>query len=227
MSLTKDIRDLLTLRITRQQMLEFSNKHLIAGIIGTWIVGMGRYWDDPKASLLQHLGMGSVIYIFCLAAFIWLILLPFKIERWNYKTVLTYISLTSFPAIFYAIPVERFFSIATSNTMNVWFLAIVALWRLLMLYDFLKKFTLLSTGNIITVTLMPVCLIISVLTILNLHNVVFEIMGGIRNPTPHDASYFILMFLTGVSLICSIPLLIAYVAGIINRQKRLKQNEQK
>jgi hypothetical protein len=220
MGVTNYIFRLLTFRLTRDEMLNFNYIHLIAGIIGTWIVGMGRYWDDPKASTLQHLGLGSVIYIFILAAFIWLILLPFKIEKWSYKTVLTFISLTSFPAIFYAIPVERFYSIATANTLNVWFLAIVALWRLCLLYYFLKHFTQLSVGNIITVTLMPICLIISTLTALNLHKVVFDIMGGYREPTAHDGAYGVLMFLTVISVILTIPLLIAYGVGIYNRQKK-------
>jgi Yip1 domain len=211
---------LLTFKLTREEMLNFNSIHLMAGIIGTWIVGMGRYWDDPKASLLQHLGLGSVIYIFILAGFIWLILLPFKIEKWSYKTVLTFIALTSFPAIFYAIPVERFFTIAAANTMNVWFLAIVALWRLCLLYYFLKHFTQLSVGNIMTVTLMPICLIISTLTALNLHKVVFDIMGGYREPTAHDGAYGVLMFLTVISVILTIPLLIAYGVGIYNRQKK-------
>lgn len=212
---------LLTFKLRRNEMRGFNNKHLIAGILGTWVVGMGRYWDDTKANLLQHLGLGSVIYIFVLSAFIWLILLPYKIDKWSYKIVLTFIALTSFPAIFYAIPVERFFSISTANSMNVWFLAIVAIWRLCLLFYFLKHFTQLSTGNIVTVTFMPICLIISVLTILNLHNVVFEIMGGIRNPSPHDSSYLVLMMLTGLSMILAIPLLIAYCVGIYySRQKK-------
>lgn len=220
MNILNYIIRLLTFKLTREEMLQFNNKHLLAGIVGTWIVGMGRYWDDPKASLLQHLGLGSVIYIFILAGFIWLILLPFKIEKWSYKTVLTFIALTSFPAIFYAIPVEQFFSIATANTMNVWFLAIVALWRLCLLYYFLKHFTQLSAGNITTVTLMPICLIISTLTALNLHKVVFDIMGGYREPTAHDGAYGVLMFLTVISMILTIPLLIAYGVGISNRQKK-------
>lgn len=219
MGIVNYILKLLTFKITRDEMLGFNNKHLVAGIIGTWIVGMGRYWDDTKASLLQHLGLGSVIYIFLLTGFIWLILLPFKIDKWNYKTVLTFIALTSFPAIFYAIPVERFFSIATANTMNVWFLAIVAVWRLCLLYYFLKHFTQLSVGNIITVTLMPICLIITTLTALNLHKVVFNIMGGFTDPTPHDGAYGVLMFLTVISVILTIPLLIAYGVGINNRRK--------
>ena len=203
-------------------MLQLNSRHFIAGLAGTWIVGMGRYWDDKGASLLQHLGLGSVIYIFVLAAFIWLILKPFLIDNWSYFIVVTFIGLTSFPAIFYAIPVERIFSIGTANTINVWFLAIVAAWRLGLLYYFLKHFTKLSAGNILTVTLMPICLIISVLTILNLHRVVFNIMGGMRDPTPHDSSYFVLMLLTGISAILTLPLLLAYGVGIYYRHKNRK-----
>ena len=220
MNIFHTIIKLLTFRLTREEMLEFNKKHLIAaGLIGTWVVGMGRYWDDSGASLLQHLGLGSIIYIFVLAGFIWLILKPFRISQWNYLRVLTFISLTSFPAIFYAIPVERFFTIQTANSMNAWFLAIVAAWRLGLLYYFLKHFTRLSTGNILTVTFMPICLIISTLTVLNLHRVVFEMMGGIRNPTPHDTSYAILLLLTVISMILTLPLLIAYGVGIYSSRK--------
>ncbi len=218
MNIINTIIKLLTFRLKKDEMLLFDNKIFIVGLIGTWIVGMGRYWDDPKAELLQHLGMGSVIYIFALALFIWLILLPFKIENWKYFTVLTFIALTSFPAIFYAIPVEKFYSIKTSNIINVWFLAIVALWRLALLFYFLKQFTQLKTWNIITVTLMPICLIISTLTILNLHHVVFNVMGGFREPTAHDATYMILMLLTGLSIVLTIPLLISYGMGIYYRR---------
>ncbi len=218
----KTIIRLLTFKLSREEMLQFNKTHFIAGLIGTWIVGMGRYWDDPEAKLLQHLGLGSVIYIFALAFLIWLILKPFELEKWNYFIVVTFIGLTSFPAIFYAIPVERFLSIKTANSVNVWFLAIVAAWRLGLLYYFLKQFTRLSTWNILIVTLMPICLIISILTVLNLHRVVFNIMGGVRDPTPHDSSYTVLMFLTGISLILILPLIIAYVIAIYKRTNELK-----
>lgn len=212
---------LLTFRLTRDEMLQFNKSQFIAGLIGTWIVGMGRYWDDPGAKLLQHLGLGSVIYIFVLAAMIWIIVLPFKVEKWHYFLVLTFISLTSFPAIFYGIPVERFFSIEVANRINVWFLAIVAAWRLALLFYFLSKFTKLNLGNIITVTLMPMCLIISILTALNLQRVVFNIMGGVRTPTAHDGAYSVLVTLTALSVILIGPLIIAYGYGIYKRRKYL------
>jgi len=219
-SIPSAILKLLTFRLSREQMLHFSKvKYFLAGLIGTWLVGMGRYWDDPGAKFLQHLGLGSVIYIFVLALFIWLIMLPFKIDNWKYLIVLTFISLTSFPAIFYGIPVERFYSMEVANQINVWFLAVVALWRLALLFYFLKVFTRLPVWNIITVTLLPVCLIISVLTMLNLHRVVFDVMGGFRSPTAHDASYMVLTALTVISLGLSGPLLLAYGWAIYQRRK--------
>jgi len=224
MNTIKTIIKLLSLQLSRDEKLNFSKRDFIVGLIGTWIVGMGRYWDDSEAKLLQHLGLGSVIYIFVLAFIIWLIVKPFLVEDWNYFTVLTFISLTSFPAIFYAIPVERIVSIEIANTMNVWFLAIVAAWRLLLLFYFIYQFTRLSVLNILTITLMPICLIISVLTALNLHRVVFNIMGGIRNPTSHDSTYGVLVILTMGSIILIGPLLISYAVGIYNRRNKLKKH---
>jgi hypothetical protein len=215
---------LLGFRLTRDEMLQFNWKHFAIGLIGTWIVGMGRYWDDEGARLIQHLGLGSVIYIFTLALIIWLLVKPFRVENWTYFTVVTFIGLTSFPAVFYAIPVERFFSIETANTLNVWFLAIVALWRLLLLYYFLKKFTRMKL-NVLTITLMPICVIITTLTALNLHRVVFDIMGGRRNVTPHDDAYSILIGLTVVSAILTLPLIISYGVGIYLRGKKLRAGQ--
>ena len=63
MSVFRDVLRLLTFRSKRNDFLNFDQKHLIVGIIGTWIVGKVRYWDDPDAYILQHLGFGSVIYI--------------------------------------------------------------------------------------------------------------------------------------------------------------------
>jgi hypothetical protein len=216
---------LLTFRITREEILNFTlQRHFLVGLIGTWIVGMGRYWDDPGAKLLQHIGLGSVIYIFVLAAFIWLIVKPYVVDDWTYPTVLTFISLTSFPAIFYAIPVERFMSIESANTANVWFLAIVALWRLCMLYYFIRTFTRLGHGDTLTATFLPMGLIITALTYLNLQRAVFDVMGGVRNATPHDSAYVVLLLLTLVSIVITPILLIAYGIGIYFRYKKWKQD---
>ncbi len=219
-TMLKTILQLLTFRISKIEIESFEKQHFMAGLIGTWIVGMGRYWDDPGAHLGQHLGLGSVVYIFVLALLIWLVILPFRVKGWNYFTVLTFISLTSFPAILYAIPIERFVDIETAASVNAWFLAVVAAWRLGLLFYFLKKFTELSTTYIALGTLLPMTGIIAMLTYLNLERAVFNIMGGIRNSTSADAAYQILVTLTMLSTFAFIPLLVAYLAAIYTRRNQ-------
>ena len=218
---------LLSFGFTRADVLAFDRRHFLAGLFGTWLVGMGRYWDDPGARLLQHLGLGSVVYIFVLAAFIWLLIKPLRVADWTYFRVLTFIALTSFPAVFYAIPVERFVDISTANTLNVWFLAVVAAWRLSLLFVFFRRFTDLRWTQIVTVVLLPMCAIISSLFALNLHRVVFNIMGGVRNPGPHDAAYGVLMVLTGLSVLLVVPLLFHYIYLIGTRQPSSRERQHK
>ena len=219
-TMQKTILRLLTFRISKLEIESFEKQYFIVGLIGTWIVGMGRYWDDPGAHLGQYLGLGSVIYIFVLALLIWLVILPFRVKSWNYFTVLTFISLTSFPALLYAIPIERFVDIETAASVNAWFLAVVAAWRLGLLYLFLKKFTELNHFYIIVSTLLPMTAIIALLTVLNLERAVFNIMGGIRNSTSADAAYQILVGLTMLSTFAFIPLLVAYFAAIYTRRNQ-------
>ena len=96
---------LLTFRVSSEELASLDNRHLAWGLFMTWVVGMGRWWDDPGAHLLQHLGLGSVVYVFILALLLWLIPLPLKPSNWSYKGVLTLITLTSPPAMLCAIPV--------------------------------------------------------------------------------------------------------------------------
>ena len=55
--------------------------------------------------------------------FVWLVIWPLRPKEWSYKKVLTFVSLTSAPAILYAIPVERFLSLPTARSVNAWFLS--------------------------------------------------------------------------------------------------------
>ena len=61
---------LLTFRLTQKEFLELGGMHLVFGLVCAWLVGMGWYWDDPGAHLLQRLGVGSVIYVFALSLFL-------------------------------------------------------------------------------------------------------------------------------------------------------------
>ncbi len=79
---------------------------LIFGLLFTWLAGIGRYWDNPRAHVWQYLGLGSVAYVFVLALIIWLLLAPLRPKNWSYRNVLLFITLTAPPAILYAIPVR-------------------------------------------------------------------------------------------------------------------------
>jgi hypothetical protein len=194
---------LLTFRSTRDELLKFSWKHLAFGLFCTWLVGIGRYWDNPRVSVLQHLGVGSVIYIFALSLLLYLLVWPLKAKDWTYFRVLTFVSLVSPPAILYAIPVERSFDIDTANSINFMFLTIVAAWRVALLVFFFRRSGALGWFAVITVTLLPLTLIVVSLTVLNLERVVFDLMGGV-NPSEksgNDAAYDFLILLTLLSLI--------------------------
>jgi hypothetical protein len=203
---------LLTFRITREELLLLNYKHLGFGITSTWIVGIGRWWDDPGANLLQHLGIGSVVYIFLLPLLLWLVIWPLKPQNWSYRHVLTFVSLTSPPAILYAIPVERFTSLETARSLNVWFLAIVAAWRVALLFFYLSRHARLSAFPIAVAALLPITFIIVTLTVLNLERAVFDVMGGLRDGgTANDSAYGMLVALTVLSMLLFIPLVICYI----------------
>lgn len=207
---------LLTFRLNSEEFSRLNRRHLLFGLCCTWVVGMGRWWDDPGASWLQHAGVGSVVYVFALALLIWLVVLPLKPHGWNYAHVLTFVSLTAPPALLYAIPVERFYSLDTARTLNVWFLATVALWRVGLLFNYLKRHARLSPFAILTASLLPVTAIIVVLTMLNLERAVFDVMGGLREQgTAHDNAYAVLFLLSLLSMLLFVPLLICYVLLIL------------
>lgn len=203
---------LLTFRASAEDLIQLNKRHLLFGLLCTWAVGIGRYWDNPRVSLLQHLGVGSVIYVFVLALLLWVILWPLRPRHWSYFRVLTFVSLVSPPAIFYAIPVEYFYSIHTANNINVFFLAIVATWRVALLFFFLRRLGGLSWVSIVVGALLPLTLIVVTLTILNLGKVVFDVMGGITEETARDASYEVLLLLSYLSIIMFLPILLCYLA---------------
>lgn len=218
---------LLTFRATRDELIHLNNRHLLFGLLCTWIVGVGRYWDNPRVGLLQHLGIGSVIYIFVLALLLWLIIWPLRPEGWNYLRVLTFISLVSPPALLYAIPLQYFTSIDTANTVNTIFLAVIATWRVALLIFLLSRLGRLDPFSIIVGSILPLTLVVVTLAILNLERVVFDVMRGFIEPSINDQSYGVLIVLTYISFFAFIPLLLVYVGIVIIRNLRLRGKTEK
>lgn len=195
--------------------------YLAFGLAFTWLAGVGRYWDNPRASLWQHLGLGSVAYVFTLALVLWGLLLPLRPRRWTYRNVLVFITLTAPPAVIYAIPVERFMPLAAAQSVNAWFLAVVATWRVALLIWFLRRVSGLTGLSIVVGTLLPLTLIVSALTALNLEHVVFQLMAGMapEERSANDLSYTVVMVLAVFSVFASPVLLLAY-AWLAYRARR-------
>lgn len=210
---------LLFFRISRDEIINFDKSDLFIGLLFTWLVGIGRYWDDPGAKFIQHIGFGSLIYVFVMAGFLWLLFKPFRIERWSYHNVLSYIALTSFPALLYAIPIERFVYFDAAAAINSYFLLIVATWRVALLISYMKKFARLSVFQTFVATFLPLTVVITALTALNLERAVFDIMGGIRERTSNDSAYMILNLLSILSIVVFVPLLICYGVIVYKKSK--------
>jgi hypothetical protein len=221
----KAILKILSFRFSKADVLAFGRKELLIGLFFTWLVGIGRYWDNPKAELLQKIGIGSVIYVFVLALLIWLIVLPIRRDSWRYMHVLIFVTLVSPPAILYAIPVERWTTLAVAREINIWFLAVVALWRVILLFLFLKRFAGLNVFELIITALLPLTFIISSLALLNLEHVVFDIMAGISQTegTANDSAYVVVLVLTYVSVISFPFLLTGYLVSIYLAYRRRKR----
>lgn len=195
--------------------------YLLYGMVVTWLVGIGRYWDHPAAQPWQYAGLGSLAYVLLLALLLWLLCLPLRPQRWRYRTVLLFLAFCSFPALLYAIPVERFLPLDTAQAVNAWFLAIVASWRVALLVVFLLRVAALPPFAVLVATLLPVALIVVALSALNLEHVVFEIMAGIRpeQRSANDLSYAV-VWLVSLFAILALPVLaIAYAALVYMRRR--------
>jgi hypothetical protein len=209
---------LLTFRASSEELRALNYRHLAFGLLGTWLVGMGRWWEDPKAGLLQQLGIGSVIYVFILAAFLWLVLWPLTPPRWSFLNVLIFVTLTAPPAILYALPVRHGLPLQTAQTVRLWFLGIVAGWRVALLVFYLRRGAGLTGARLTLSALFPLLLIVFVLTALNLERVVFDFMGGVRasDRTVNDAAYSVLVLITMISMLAFLPLLSCYLILSVN-----------
>ena len=202
---------LITFRLTREEMLEFGPVHLIAGLLCTWLVGIGRTLHNTRVEWWQHLGLGSVAYVFVLSLLLWLLLWPLRVADLSYRRVLTFVALTSPTGLIYAVPVESYMSVSEASGMRVWFLVIVAIWRVALWFYFLRCFCRLSELATLVMGLLPLCGIVVLLMTLNLDRVFFSFMAGNPHPSSDDGSYFVLFITTGLAMYAFCPLLVGYL----------------
>lgn len=211
-------------RASREELLGLDRRHLAVGMVATWLVGIGRYWDSPRATLFQKAGLGSVVYVFALATFLWVMLWPLRPRGWSWERLLTFITLVSPPAALYAIPVELFTPLPTAQALNASFLGVVAVWRVALLFWFLKRASDLPVYAVLIGSLLPLAIVVTALAVLNLEHVMFDLMAGIRpeQRSSADTAYMALVFLTVFSW-TSLPFLfLAFVVVSVMRHRRAR-----
>ena len=217
---------LLTFRLTAEEFRGFRAAHLLFGLACTWVVGAGRWWDDPRAGALQHTGLGSVVYVFVLAGLLWVVALPLRPRRWSYRHVLTFVALTAPPAALYAIPVEMLYGMEAARGLNALILFFVASWRVALLLFYLRRHARLRAFPAVVAALLPIVAIVFTLTVLNLERAAFETMGGLRGErTANDTAYAYLTLLTYLSVLLLPLLVIAYTYLIVQARARVEDDE--
>ncbi|MGF1678707.1 MAG: hypothetical protein ACFCUX_05880 [Candidatus Methylacidiphilales bacterium] len=206
---------LLSFQIHPEEWKACGNHFLVAGMMVTWVAGIGRHWDDPRAEWIQQTGLGSVVYVLVLSALLWCVSKPLASGRMSYLSLLTYVSLTSPPALLYAIPLEKWMSLEHSNTINFWFLAVVSAWRVGLLWNF-YRLSGLALFDRVLVTFLPLGFIVVTLFFLNLQHVVMNIMGGIRDAdrTTHDQAYGLLFLMSALSVYLTPLLMLTWLGRL-------------
>ena len=202
----------LTFRARDEDWAQMSWRRCLGpGLIATWVVGMGRYWDHPTAHWLQLLGVGSVIYVFVLGGLLWALIAPLRPQGWTYLQVVTLVSLTAPPALLYAIPVERWMTVDAASTMNVRFLAAVAGWRVALLLFTLRRYARLTWPRTLVGSLLPLSAIVTTLTALDFQKAVFAAMAGLRDQAANHRANNLLVLVTALAFGAVLPLFVSYL----------------
>ena len=210
--LLKDEYRFLTFRAPSAMIRERPGAYLAFGLVATWLAGIGRYWDSSNALPWQYMGLSSLVYVFLLALVIWAVILPLGPRNWSYRNVLVFIALTAPPALLYAIPVEQFMEWSIARTVNSVFLAVVALWRVALLFVFLKRVAGLAGPTIVVAALTPLVLVVDGIALMNLQHVVYANMVGMHDPdaASEDAGGAVARTTCSVAAILTPALLLAY-----------------
>jgi|APMI01.1.fsa_nt_gi hypothetical protein len=243
MSLKGDLREVLattgrvlTFRPAIPDLQRLGPLYLAVGLALAGIAGIGRHLDNPKLPLWQRLGSDSVIYVFVFAAILWLVLWPMRPHNWRYVTILVFVALTAPPAFLYAIPAvlgpdglaawfggAPILGAAQVPAIKVWLLLIVSIWRVALLVVFLHGAAGLRGFTLLVAVLTPLVLIVASLTLLNLDQAVFNVMGGRGERTVNDGAYAVLAVLTFVSVNAFPLLLIFYIAICVKRRNERRR----
>ena len=208
-----------TFRATRGELLGLNARNLALGLLLTWLVGMGRVWDHADVPLLRRLGAGSMVYVFMLSAMLWVFIRPMRLQGLTYLKLATFVSLAALPGLLYAIPVERWMEPDAAVATNRAFLAIVALWRVSLLFYFLVVAGALRPITAGAVLLLPLAMLVSVIALAGLDHAAFLAMGG-EMPRPDPPTRPTALFwINALAMAGLAPLALVYAQSLLRRRK--------
>lgn len=171
---------ILFFRASRQELLSLGRWEFLFGLIGVWLAGIGRAWDNNQAIWIYKSGLLSVVYIFVLTTFLYIFILGLRPKNWHWTKLLCFISMTGIIGTIYAIPLEMMLPPDDAALGNTCFLFLVASWRVALLGYYLFKVTELRWFNSLVALVLPLTLIVNLLIAAEQFEKTFAIMGGFR-----------------------------------------------
>ena len=218
----KTLGRVLTFRDRPGELQDLSWRLLWLGLGCTWLVGIGRWWDDPRPEipLLARAGLGSVIYVFALSFLLWVFTRPFARHKTSYRQMLAFVACTSPPAILYAIPVEKWLPFGPASLYNLAALLIVATYRVCLLIHYLRRGPRLLPKEVFLVAATPIMLILLGLAAAGMAARIVDIMGGFRESIPQESAEMIVFLIAGCGFYLTPFLLLAYIISAVVAVRR-------
>ena len=211
---------ILTFQATEEELDLLGARHLLVGLPLVWLVGFGRWWDEPRdISLLHRSGLGSVVYVIALAMLLYLIALPLAESKLNYFKMLAFVSFTAPPAALYALPVEMWVSREAAVGVNIAFLLIVSVYRVSLLIWFYVRGLWMGGYRAALCALLPIGAIAVGITYAGFGERIIAIMGGLRDNSPATEAFGAVAMISCFSLFSTPVLLIAWAFSVTQRRQ--------
>lgn len=200
----------LTFRSREEDFFEARWSLLILAILGTWIVGIGRWVTDRDALAIQRTGIGSIAYIVALSTALYVMLWFVSNRKTRYLDMLVVVGMTSPPALVYAIPVERWFTPEVSAGLHAAALAFVSIYRVSLLIFYLVRSRRYDISGAVFGFLLLLSCILLWLFLSGKTGITFTGMGGIERADPEIAEDVA----NAINALGCFPCLVAPLAGV-------------
>jgi hypothetical protein len=215
----------LTFRTTAEDVAKWCYWELGLGLICTWLVGIGRWWDDPRdLPLPVTLGLGSIAYVWIFTFVMWVLIHPIVDNPPTILQVLTFVCFVSPPAALYAIPVEHWTGMETAIQLNLAFLFIVAVYRVSLLIRFFVVAIKMSIGKALLTTFLPISIAIVSIAVMNMMIKIIEFMGGVREEASRRTSMEQFVVIIRDICVVAAPILILCYLWTLYREKLRRED---